>query len=90
MTKVGTGSTPGTGSFSGKATISDITDPAAPVAVSGNNSLQVTLTDKGEPGSSDTICITLWDKSGKLWFSGSWNGTKTVEQTLGGGNVAVR
>lgn len=90
VTKVGTGSTPGTGSFSGKATITDITNPAAPVAVSGNNSLQVTLTDKGEPGSSDTIGITLWDKSGKLWFSGSWNGTKTVEQALEGGNVAVR
>ena len=38
------------------------------------------MTDKGEPGSSDTIGITVWNKSGGLWFSSNWNGTKTVEQ----------
>ena len=90
VTKVGTPTTAGTASFSGKAGITDITNPALPVAVDGNASLQVGLTDKGEPGSNDSIAITLWDKSGKLWFSSNWSGAKTVEQTLGGGNLAIR
>jgi hypothetical protein len=58
--------------------------------VDGNASLQLTLTDKGEPGTSDTIGITLWNKSGGLWFASAWDGTKTVEQTLSGGNLVVR
>ncbi|MBK9710079.1 MAG: glycoside hydrolase family 3 C-terminal domain-containing protein [Kouleothrix sp.] len=90
VTKVGTPTTAGTASFSGKAGITDITNPALPVAVDGNATLQVGLTDKGEPGSNDSIAITLWDKSGKLWFSSNWSGAKTVEQTLGGGNLAIR
>ncbi len=48
------------------------------------------LTDKGEPGSADTIGITLWDKNGALWFASKWDGARTVEQTLGGGNLQVR
>jgi hypothetical protein len=47
------------------------------------------MTDKGEPGSSDTIGITIWNKSGGLWFASNWNGTKTVEQTLAAGNLKV-
>jgi hypothetical protein len=90
VTKVATGTAPGTGSFSGKANITDITNPSAPLAVEVNATLQVTLTDRGEPGSSDTIGITVWGKNGKLWFSNNWSGTKTVEQTIGGGNLAVR
>jgi hypothetical protein len=48
------------------------------------------MTDKGEPGGYDTIGITLWNKSGGLWFASTWDGTKTLEQLLGGGNLAVR
>ena len=55
----------------------------------GNAALQVVMTDKGEPGRSDTIAITVWNKSGGLWFSSNWNGTKTLEQMLGGGNLVV-
>ena len=47
------------------------------------------MTDKGEPGSSDSIGITLWNNNGGLWFSSNWSG-KTVEQVLGGGNLVVR
>ena len=36
------------------------------------------MTDKGEPGSNDTIGITLWDGS-TLLFSSEWNGAKTLE-----------
>jgi hypothetical protein len=75
--------------FNGKASIQDITNPLAPVSVDGGATLQVTMTDKGEPGSSDAIGITVWNKSGGLWFASSWNGTQTVEQTLNGGNLVV-
>jgi hypothetical protein len=80
----------GTATFNGKASIQDITNPLAPISVDGNASLQVTMTDKGEPGSADTIGITVWNKSGGLWFASNWNGTKTVEQKLAGGNLVVR
>ncbi len=33
--------------------------------------------------------VTL-NKNGGLYFSSSWNGTRTAEQTLGGGNLVVR
>jgi len=82
-------STGGTATFNGKANIQDITDPLSPIAVDGNATLQVKMTDRGEPGNTDSIAITVWNKSGGLWFSSNWNGTQTVELTLGGGNLVV-
>jgi hypothetical protein len=76
--------------YNGKANITDITDPLNPIAIDGNGSLQVKLTDMGEPGKADTISITIWNKSGGLWFASNWDGTKTIEQLLGGGNVVVK
>jgi hypothetical protein len=79
-----------TATFNGKANIQDITNPLAPISVDGNATLQVQMTDKGEPGSSDTIAVTVWNKSGGLWFSSNWSGTQTTEKLLGGGNLQVR
>jgi VCBS repeat-containing protein len=76
--------------FNGKANIQDITNPLAPMPIDGNATLQVVMTDKGEPGAADSIAITLWDKNGGLWFASNWNSTKTIEQTLGGGNLQIR
>jgi hypothetical protein len=78
----------GVADFRSKANLTDVTNPLAPISLGGNLTLQVTMTDKGEPGSSDTIGVTLWDGS-KLIFSSEWSGTKTVEQVLGGGNLVV-
>ena len=75
--------------FVGKANIQDITNPSNVVAVDGNATLQVTMTDNGEPGNFDKVGITVWNKNGGLWFSSNWNGTSTVEQTIGGGNLKV-
>jgi len=50
----------------------------------------VTMDDNGEPGKNDTIGITVWRKSGGLWFSSNWTGTTTMEQLLGGGNLVTR
>lgn len=78
------------GTFSGKANIQDITNPLAPISIDGGALLQIAMTDRGEPGSSDSTAITLWDKTGGLWFSSNWNGTTTTEQPLSGGNIQVR
>ena len=31
----------------------------------------------------------IYNKSGGLWFASKWDGTKTVKQLLGGGNLVV-
>lgn len=76
--------------YTGKANITDITDPLNPIALGGNSSFQMELTDAGEPGSADTIGLTAWNDAGGVLFSSRWNGTRTIEQLLGGGNVVVR
>jgi PKD domain/K319L-like, PKD domain len=81
---------PATATFNGKASIQDITNPLDPQSVDGNATLQVKMTDKGEPGIYDTIGITVWNKAGGLWFASRWDGTRTVEQLLGGGNLVAR
>ena len=80
---------PNTATFTGKANIQDITNPLDVKAIDGNATLQVTMTDTGEPGSYDKIGITVSNKAGGLWFSSTWDGTKTIEQLLGGGNLSV-
>jgi len=77
-------------SFTAKATVTDITNPLAPVSLGGNKNLQIMITDNGEPGSADTIAIMLTDSGGGLLFSSMWNGTTALEQLLGGGNLQVR
>jgi hypothetical protein len=74
--------------FRSKANLTDVTNSNAPVSLGGNLTLQVTMTDRGEPGLSDTIAVTLWNGS-KLLFSSEWRGSKTLEKILNGGNLAV-
>jgi hypothetical protein len=95
--KAATANAPGTATFNGKANIQDITGlitasnpTGAAIPVDGNATLQVVMTDKGEPGSADSIAITLWNKDGGMWFASKWDGVKTVEQTLSGGNLQIR
>lgn len=76
--------------FNGKASIVDITDPLLPISIDGNATLQVVLTDNGDVGTTDKIAFTVWNKGGGLWFASSWNGSRTVEQSLAGGNLVVR
>ena len=67
----------------------DITNPLSIISIDGGASLQVNMTDNGQPGTNDTIGITVWNKSGGTWFSSKWNGTTTVQQNLGGGDLMV-
>ena len=51
----------------------------------------MTLHDNGEPGVEvDTVGITVWKGDATLWFSSRWDGLKTVEQPIAGGNVQIR
>ena len=78
----------GIANFRSKANLTDITNPLAPVSLGGNLTLEVIMTDKGEPGSSDSIAFTVWSGN-KLVFSSEWSGAKTLEQILGGGNLVA-
>jgi predicted ThiF/HesA family dinucleotide-utilizing enzyme len=80
----------GTATFNAKANIQDITDPLNVISIDGGATLQVKLTDMGQPGNADSIAITVWNRGGGLWFASNWDGTKTIEQILGGGNLVVR
>lgn len=79
----------GKATINSKASITDITNPLAPVSVEGNGSLQIKFTDRGEPGTNDSIAITIWNKNGGLWFASNWNSTHTIEQVLAGGNLKI-
>ncbi len=85
----GTPTKPCFAAFTSKANLKDITNPLAPISIGGNSQLQVTITDKGEPGRLDTIGITYFSDAGGIRFSSSWTGTATGEQPIGGGNLVV-
>jgi hypothetical protein len=74
--------------FTGKANVQDVTDPNNAISIDGNATIQMELYDNGS-GSSDTIGITVLNKNGGVYFSNYWNGTQTVQQTLGGGNLQI-
>ncbi len=76
-------------SFTGRARIIEITRAHAPVRVETNATFQVKLTDNGNPGFLDTLALTVWDSAGQLWLASNWDGTKTVEDEISGGNLKV-
>jgi hypothetical protein len=80
----------GAATFLGKANVTDITDPEAPVPLGGNLDLQVTMRDNGTPGELDLLGVTLRTAAGGLLFSSHWTGTATAQRNLRGGNLVVR
>lgn len=77
--------------YSGKANLTDITDVLNPIALGGGHIIQMRVSDRGEPGATDSVGITLLENgTGAVLFSSAWNGTASVEQQIGGGNVQVR
>ena len=78
----------GLADFRTKANLTDITNPLIPLSLGGNLTLRITVIDRGEPGSSDSIGITLWNGN-TLLFSSEWTGAQTVERMLSGGNTVV-
>lgn len=57
------------------------------MSLGGNPTLQLTMTDKGEP-IERFIGVTLWQGSTLLYSSG-WNRSKTLEKLSNGGNLVV-
>ncbi len=80
----------GTATLLASARLEDVTDASLPVLLDPSATLRVTMTDRGEPPAFDTIGFTVRASGGALWFSSRWDGLKTVEQELGGGNVQVK
>jgi hypothetical protein len=78
---------PITATFQGKANLNDVTG-STPISLGGNLTLQMALTDRGEPGSADSLAITV-NNGNVLLFSSQWNGTQTVEKILTGGNLVA-
>jgi hypothetical protein len=78
--------------FVAKANVQDITDPNNAISVYGGLSLEMTVTDAGEPGSNaapaDSVGFTIWNGR-TLIYSSDWTGTKTNEDILEGGNIQV-
>jgi hypothetical protein len=72
-----------------KATIQDVTRRKSTSTIDKDATLQMTMTDKGEPGKADTLGITVLNTEGGLWYSSNWADVITVEQTLGGGNLVI-
>ncbi|MCK7555767.1 T9SS type A sorting domain-containing protein [Chitinophaga sedimenti] len=73
--------------FTGKASIHDITNPAAPVLVEDNAIMFVEMSDRGTSG--DAIALSVRNRYGSLWFASNWYAILNVEQALAGGNVSV-
>ena len=85
----GIGPLPAWASCSGKASIQDITNPLVPVSVDANATIKVEMTDRTDVGTGDAIAITIWNKSGGLWFASNWNGLFTDQQVLAAGNISI-
>ena len=79
----------GYGGLLGVATITDITNPLSPVLVEANDALTIAFHDNGSPGTSDTLGVSLYNGQ-VLRYSSKWNGTATVDQNLGGGNLSAK
>jgi autotransporter-associated beta strand protein len=85
----GIGPLPAWASCSGKASIQDITNPLVPVSVDANATIKVDMTDRTDAGTGDAIAVTIWNKSGGLWFASNWNGLFTDQQVLAAGNISI-
>jgi hypothetical protein len=79
-------STLATATFTGRVTIEEITGGS--ILIDKYALFQVTLTDYSNKG-MDTIGFAVWDTANQLYFSSNWNQQATVEQGLGGGNIAI-
>ena len=91
MTSLGVGGTSANrkAQFLSKANLTDVTDPLNNISLGGNLDLRVDMTDKGEPGNTDSISVTLFNSSGTLLYSSNWIVSKTVQKVLSAGNINI-
>jgi hypothetical protein len=79
----------GHGTLNSLGQVIDVTVAKSPVLLDSTAMCQLQFTDNGSPGGNDTLAMTVWNGKGGLWFASCWDGTKTLEQKLGGGNLQV-
>lgn len=72
-----------------KCNVRDLSEDSQPIPNSGNISMYVTLTDRGNPGTNDQIGFTLWNGN-ELWFSNDWENNETLETYLSKGNLIIQ
>jgi hypothetical protein len=72
----------------GTATLRDVT--GAPVEVATDALLLIEATDTGQPGRTNTLVVSVWDRAGGLWLSTNWDGVQPVEVAIVGGNLRMR
>jgi len=73
-----------TGTFSAKANLTELLSDGTTVAIEGGSTFQMVAY---QSGSVQKIAITLYRKAGGIWFSSSWDGVKTVEQSVCQGSM---
>ena len=90
MTSLGVGGTNADrkAQFLSKANLTDVTYPLLPVSLGGNLDLRVDMSDRGEPGNTDSIGITLFN-GGILLYSSNWVTSRTTQRVLVGGNIRL-
>jgi hypothetical protein len=72
----------------GVASIYDVTNGST--LLDAYATFETSITDLGASGGTDSIAISIRNSASALWFSSNWNGVKSVEQLLGGGEIKVR
>jgi hypothetical protein len=63
-----------------------------PVSYGSNATLQLKMSDKGEPGANiDTYGFAIWGSNGALLYSSNWSGStnSTNEVAINGGNIQI-
>lgn len=79
----------GLGNFTARANLFDITSPANTVQVLNQLRLQVSVTDRGEPGVNDELSVALYNSNGTLVMASRWSGTAPIQQRIASGNIKV-
>ncbi|HEV2492766.1 MAG TPA: kelch repeat-containing protein [Terriglobia bacterium] len=87
------GKYPATAQVVSGASITDVTNSSKTCSISGNDSIQLNMTDNSPGGPTDTISIDVLDKSNNLWYASATALGKIVQQQMGspsgGGQVTV-
>jgi hypothetical protein len=85
-----------TAQFSSKANLTDVTNPAAPIAKGGNKTIYVNMIDNGDPGVKDSISIVLVEGTAdpavlsNILYSSEWVSSRNGQMGLRGGNLVVK
>jgi hypothetical protein len=78
-----------TSSFRCTGTLTDITDPLAPVYLIGDLDINVAYTDRGLPGTVDGVSFEVWS-GGTLYYSSNWIADVSKELNLIAGNILIQ